>query len=502
MALLRVDGVQVYLAFLALWLPLLLLAAAAIFVFPDYGGFAPLVVWWLRPLLERAPLYVLSRNVFGEKISWRQAVRAWPSLLRGGWFRLLTWWRFFLPNRGLYQPIWLLEGLRGKAAADRRRIIGRDGGQAAYWFGLACAHFELILQLGFIAFIGFFLSEEHAINPFAFFWDIDNNANTLWNNLSLLICYGVAVAIIAPMYTACCFTLYLNRRATLEAWDVELMLRQLTPPPSSATPSSAIVAGLLPLFLLGMLLHSPASHGNESALACEKPDYLVAQQGQRSEAHNETQQQLREQLDAVYQHEDLLGYRCVQTWVLKNQEKKKKKSKEKIDAPDLSALAAFLKVLLIALGIGLLAWLLYRYREYMPRWFIPERRFVATEVSGMDIRPESLPDDICAEVNRLWAAGQQRAALALLYRATISRLVNEYHVRIGRGATEQDCVRYAERAATQQQISADCLRLCKEVTTHWLNGAYGQRWLHSETLVALLHRWQQQFEPASAELGS
>ncbi|UUZ49460.1 hypothetical protein LP420_03950 [Massilia sp. B-10] len=49
----------------------------------------------------------------------------------------------------------------------------------------------------------------------------------------MLAIYATASAIIAPIYTACGFTLYLNRRASLEAWDLELQLRQITRPAAS-----------------------------------------------------------------------------------------------------------------------------------------------------------------------------------------------------------------------------------------------------------------------------
>ena len=53
------------------------------------------------------------------------------------------------------------------------------------------------------------------------------------------------------------------------------------------------------------------------------------------------------------------------------------------------------------------------------------RAFVApTHVRDLDIRPESLPDDIGAAARALWDRGEHRAALALLYRGLLSRLAH------------------------------------------------------------------------------
>ena len=81
------------------------------------------------------------------------------------------------------------------------------------------------------------------------------------------------------------------------------------------------------------------------------------------------------------------------------------------------------------------------------------RRFVApSHVRDLDIRPESLPDDVGAAALALWQGGEQRAALSLLYRGLLSRLVHVHAVPIRASSTEGDCLslarpRVAERAA-------------------------------------------------------
>src|SRR6478672_9396480 len=53
-----------------------------------------------------------------------------------------------------------------------------------------------------------------------------------------------------------------------------------------------------------------------------------------------------------------------------------------------------------------------------------------THVRDLDIRPETLPADIGAAARALWDAGDRRAALALLYRGLLSRLIHVHRVPI------------------------------------------------------------------------
>jgi hypothetical protein len=502
--LLRSDIGDVYKAWLALWLPLVALCGVLAWYFPGYAGAWWMLAWWLRPLLERAPLYILSRQVFGETVTWKDALRAWPGQLRGGWFRLLTWWRPTMPGRGLYQAIWQLEGARGTVAAERRKVIGNNKtARSAFWFGTVCANFEMILQIGLIAFIGIFLSSEDAINPFAYLFGKGNTMSPQLVAISYAS-YGFAAGIIGPVYTACCFTLYLNRRATLEAWDIEIMLRQITPP-AARKPFAAAAVALLAPFMLALAVFQPMHADAADATAvpraqptCAPPKWMTERTAKQVELRgpdqNAEQTRMRHEVAELFASEELRGYVCEERWQSKNPPKTPKE----LNGPqmDLSVLAGILKILLIATAIGLVAWLLYRYRDKFPslaRRPAPRR---ATEIRGLDIRPETLPDDVAAAVRKLWDQGRHRAALALLYRATLSRLVHEHDLRITQGATEGDCLREANRAHAAKRLGDDKLSITTSATDLWLNGAYGNRWPETGIVVAMCAEWQTCFHKA------
>jgi hypothetical protein len=51
-----------------------------------------------------------------------------------------------------------------------------------------------------------------------------------WQPLVVAIAYAAAVLFLEPFYVAAGFTMYLNRRAELEAWDIEQEFRRAFAP--------------------------------------------------------------------------------------------------------------------------------------------------------------------------------------------------------------------------------------------------------------------------------
>jgi Domain of unknown function (DUF4129) len=103
-----------------------------------------------------------------------------------------------------------------------------------------------------------------------------------------------------------------------------------------------------------------------------------------------------------------------------------------------------------------------------------------SHVRELDIRPESLPADIGAAVRELWLAGERRAALSLLYRGALSRLVHSYAVAIGDASTEGDCIRLARAA-----LPAPRSDFVTALVDAWQLAVYGGRPLASEHVLRL-----------------
>ena len=134
----------------------------------------------------------------------------------------------------------------------------------------------------------------------------------------------------------------------------------------------------------------------------------------------------------------------------------------------------------IAQGAGVLVWVLLAGLAALLVIFIvrvvmqgrmPERnrRFIApTHVQDLDIRPESLPPDIGAAARALWDAGEQRAALALLYRGMLSRLAHVHEVPIRDSSTEGDCLALAARTLDAARVA-----YATQLVRTWQRAIYG-----------------------------
>jgi hypothetical protein len=143
----------------------------------------------------------------------------------------------------------------------------------------------------------------------------------------------------------------------------------------------------------------------------------------------------------------------------------------------LGEISQMLMWLVIAVLVAGLALLLVRVFQSGRRPHLPKSFVAPTHVRDLDIRPESLPDDIGAAARALWDGGEQRAALALLYRGLLSRLAHVYQVPIRDSSTEGDCLQIAA-----QRLQAPRLEFATRLVRTWQRAIYGG--LSVDTAVA------------------
>ena len=153
--------------------------------------------------------------------------------------------------------------------------------------------------------------------------------------------------------------------------------------------------------------------------------------------------------------------------------------------------------LLIAALVAVLGVVVYRlFTTRLPRG--STRRFVApTHVQDLDIRPESLPDDIGTAARKLWDRGDQRAALALLYRGLLSRLAHVYEVPIRDSSTEGDCLLLAGRV-----IEAHRLEYATRLVRTWQRAIYGGQGIDTAVAHELCASFDRHLEPPAVADGT
>ncbi|MDR2216544.1 MAG: hypothetical protein LBE59_12005 [Nevskiaceae bacterium] len=128
----------------------------------------------------------------------------------------------------------------------------------------------------------------------------------------------------------------------------------------------------------------------------------------------------------------------------------------------------YLVWVVLALLVGLLSLYLVRFFRGFDSGKSQRAKDAPTHVRNLDIRPESLPEDIGAAAWGLWEQGDHRDALSLLYRGLLSRLVHEHSVPIRDSSTEGDCLNLAER-----HLSMDRRGYVALLIRAWQRAVYG-----------------------------
>ena len=460
----------------------------------DVLWLAPILMWWLKPLFDRVPLYVLSRAVFGSVPGARDVLRA-----RELWTLrpLLDWlsWRRLHPSRALALPVDMLEGLSGARRGARNAVLQRAVSGQAFGLTVACLGFELSLVLSVWVLYLLFVPTEFLSASARELWFVFFQSPPAWAQVCGNAVYWLATSVVEPFYVGAGFGLYLNRRTQLEAWDLELAFRRIAARANQAAASLAAVL-LVAVLLLGSLTSTPAV-----ARATEKLDTrgqaLTPRQLVGESAWQAPDPRFRQGVDKAFQDPLISPTKEVTRWQLKHKLDPDKNKRSK--APPWLALLSMIVAAIAEFGLWILAALLLAFVLWkLPRWLPWVQARVAANKPPSDIvehaidTPAALPSDIPAVARALWQAQQRREALALVYRASVDRVAERLGAPFPPGATEAECLRRARRlpsAEMQQQFS--------RVVHTWQAAAYAWRFPDSEQFDALLVAWQRDFEASA-----
>jgi hypothetical protein len=209
---------DVYRCYFIVAIPLALLCMSLFEIAP---WLPTLTIWCAKPWLDRTILFVLARAAFGQTTSlrdlWHEQRSVWWSQF------ILTWtWRRLSPWRSFTQPVYQLEGQAFFAMRRRVLQLRRRHSGAAFLMTQAFAWAELGITLGILSLVFWFSPPQEEVNPFHVFGDEAG----FYVSLMCTIGYLLAVLFLEPFYVAGGFGMYLNRRAELEAWDIEQEFRR------------------------------------------------------------------------------------------------------------------------------------------------------------------------------------------------------------------------------------------------------------------------------------
>jgi len=173
-----------------------------------------------------------------------------------------------------------------------------------------------------------------------------------------------------------------------------------------------------------------------------------------------TREQVKAAVDKVRADPNMPGTKTEKKLRFKERDDEEDEAEKKSDSLDwlrdfVKAAAEGARWLVWGLGALALAWLairLHRWMQVRAGGARPGKALLPSHVGSLDIRPESLPDDIGNAAAALWQRGQHRPALSLLYRGALSRLVHAHEVPVRAASTEGECMQLsATRLAPDSQ---------------------------------------------------
>lgn len=486
--------------FLSWCIPAAILFVPASLLLGEYFGVAYFIVWWFKPLLDRGPLYIASRQLFGETLSLASALKALPRLYRIDIFPWLTYRRLSF-TRSFDMPLTVLEQLRGAPRSTRMNILHRKYGNAASGLTIVLRIVETLLMISCMSFAAMMIPENIEMDYFEL--SVETEGVVVWINHAFSF---FAACIVAPFYAVCGFCLYISRRVDLEAWDIEIHFRHLAAKYQARQRRTSVGNVVLPLLLATCLLvpylQSPIATADDSVPPSEGmqeandfPEVIAA----------------KSRIIAVLEGDDFHQYETISHWRLKEQETKEEEipewtirfiqrlvemlagwNWEKKEKSSINPMA-YIEALLWILAIGLVIFVVYRYRKAIIaviRGTSSERLEVDAPATlfGLDVRKESLPQNVPLSVQHLWEAGNFREAVGLLYRSFLGTVIHDYGCRFDDSFTEGECVTVVN-ALGQEPLSL----YAQHLTRVWQNLAYGHLIPPEHEIQGLCVRWQELF---------
>ena len=398
------------------WLALLLPSVLLGWWLWNYPTIWLLFFWWMKPLGSRLVLFEISRRLFGEVPAWRTSLLEIPKAWVRRFFYRMVWARFspWLPVTLAVED---LEGLRGKDYQQRCTQVSRRGDSAVMWLyfiadlGAAWFGFGILLLVLFCIPDGQGGAWTDAVESF----DMSDPMEIPVLILRVVVaCLAVAISLMDLFVTGAGFGIYINNRTWVEGWDVELAFKRM---------AKRLAKTVLPCLALLLVWSSTARAETRETEAASiirevksQPEFKVHTVTDKVPVTNPSSSGW---LEKLFRQLHLNGSLA-------------------------EMLGGLLVICVIGLLVGLIAWLIWINRHALMRLTerggderpaLPRARVVM----GMDVSPETLPADVPSAVLALWRAGSHQEALGLLYRSSISRVIDLAQVQIRESDTEVDC---------------------------------------------------------------
>ena len=486
------HAVVLYKIWFAISFPLFLILTG---FFHDSPEIMIIILWWLKPILERPLLHFLSRELFGEGLSAQQCIKATYSVAKIQWFLSLTIRRLSF-TRSFDLPLIQLEGLKGHARTKRLRVIHSGDSGNAVWLHIVFSLVESIMYLSSITLIYLMIPDIYLENFDLWKWiiaDVDSNfVAFIFNFLSYL-----AISLVAPFYVACGFALYLNQRTHLEAWDIELAFKRLAARLSER--SSNIKVRLASWASISLIIFAVNISMTLEATAAETTEQEKVEQTRQQELisdsdwkkeidlDNLTHVDAKKIIEEIKEGDDFHQMKTEET----NQYRfsNDNDSDSKISSGWLVFAKIFALLIEFALWIFLavlIIFLILKYKHLLVRGVSNKKIYHKrpAKLFGLDLNSQSLPDKPWFIAKQMIQNKQYREALSLLYRASLIWYIDNSDAVIKEGYTELECLKQISTQANQKSQQYMTL-----LTKNWRGLAYAHQIPELTELNELCDNW-------------
>jgi hypothetical protein len=476
---------------------------------------AALALWWLKPLFDRVPLYVISRAVFGTTPTLAETLRA---QLNWGWrgaLRWLHWRRLLHPGRAMLLPVDMLEGVSGAQRRERVYVLTRAHASPNVMLTLIGVNLEAMLSVAVVMLGLMFVPSEFFTDSAKAVWQTLIEDPPPWALVLANVFAWFAMSVVEPFYVGAGFGLYLNRRMQLEGWDIELAFRRMATRLAPALAAAALLIAVLfaaPSSAQAQVKPLPCAPAAEASAAnAAKKDKGTSSEppckaGEHKDAtpldklfgkhYRDGGDGFAKDVARIYGESDLNPTTKEFVWKRRHPDEDKPETTPRSEMTQgigagLGFIAQYgLWIVLVAL----LVVIALNHRRWLS--WMSDRVSGARVSDPLEVRAdavtEQLPDDVPGAVRALLQKKRVRAALALLYRAAVERMVGQLGAPLPPGATESECLRQSRRLRDTRFAA-----LFARIVRSWQGAAYAQRLPQAEEIEGLLAEWSAPSEALS-----
>ncbi|MEI6895716.1 MAG: hypothetical protein V5789_14050 [Colwellia sp.] len=423
---------------------------------------ASLMIWWLKPLLERPLLDFLSKRSFSQPTSAWSCIKSIRYLSKTDIFTMLTIHRFS-PNRAYFSSIEQLEKLKGNVKKSRKSVLFHHGKHKQTFWMLFCVHVEFLFTLLLIAVVFNFIPQGVTLDDQFIMSSLINGSFE-----QIYFCsYLIAIQLIAPYFVTGGFLAYLNTRVNLEAWDIELAFKQI----ANKIGKTVLTATVM---IFSYCVDIPAVTATDF-----QPDY---RQTQESNNKLSTVEATRLQVTKIYQDNELIEKSL--RWQAVTKEPEEPQNNLNLNWLDnlikvIASLESFIGYISWFLVIALIVWgaiklYIMKTEGRLNFGVEPIKKTVQESKTSSfftNITSPNWPDDLLFAAEQASIENKFREALTYILR--FSLLLAEQHspVTIHPSMTERECEK-----ALMNALPNNCHTQYRQLFSVWIQ----QAWAHKK----------------------